>query len=39
MTSEEGVEEKREEKSIKQLCEESGVEFKIWVDEKYLKDE
>jgi deoxyribodipyrimidine photo-lyase len=39
MTDEEGVEEKREKRDIKQACEAAGVEFKLWVDEKYLVDE
>ena len=39
MTSEEGTEEQRAERSIKKLCKDSGVEFKVWVDEKYLVDE
>jgi deoxyribodipyrimidine photo-lyase len=39
MTSEVGTEEHREERLIKQLCKDSDIEFKTWVDEKYLKDE
>ncbi|KAF7889952.1 uncharacterized protein EAF02_002367 [Botrytis sinoallii] len=39
MTSEEGVEEKREERSTKNLCDEAGVDFKLWRDEKYLIDD
>ncbi|TVY21868.1 putative mitochondrial cryptochrome DASH [Lachnellula arida] len=39
MTNEEGTEEQREERSIKQLCKDSGVEFKVWIDEKYLIDD
>ena len=39
MTSEEGVEENDEERSVKEACEKAGVEFKLWVDEKYLVDE
>jgi deoxyribodipyrimidine photo-lyase len=39
MTSEEGVEEGREERDVKHFCEESGINFKLWVDEKYLLDE
>lgn len=39
MTSDEGVEEKREERSIQTVCQDSGVEFKTWVDEKYFIDE
>ncbi|TVY30941.1 putative cryptochrome DASH, mitochondrial [Lachnellula hyalina] len=39
MTSEEGTEEQRAERSIKKLCKDSGIEFKVWVDEKYLVDD
>jgi deoxyribodipyrimidine photo-lyase len=39
MTSEEGIEEKREEREVRQAAEKSGVDFKIWVDEKYYIDE
>lgn len=39
MTGEEGGEEKREERDVKQACEKKGVEFKIWEDEKYFIDE
>ncbi|KAF4637650.1 hypothetical protein G7Y89_g413 [Cudoniella acicularis] len=39
MTSEEGVEEKREERAIRAACDEAGTDFKVWVDEKYLKDD
>lgn len=39
MTSEEGVEEKREERSTKKICENAGVDFKLWKDEKYFIDE
>jgi len=39
ITSEDGIEEKREEKSIKAICNDSGIEYKVWIDEKYLKDE
>ncbi|TVY32681.1 putative cryptochrome DASH, mitochondrial, partial [Lachnellula occidentalis] len=39
MTDEEGAEEQREVRSIKQICKDSGVEFKVWVDEKYLIDD
>jgi deoxyribodipyrimidine photo-lyase len=39
MTSEVGTEEHREERLIKQLCKDSDIDFKTWVDEKYLKDE
>lgn len=39
MTSEEGVEERREERAVKKACETAGVDFKLWVDEKYYIDE
>ncbi|TVY71478.1 putative mitochondrial cryptochrome DASH, partial [Lachnellula suecica] len=39
LTGEEGVEEHREARSIKDLCVDSNIEFKTWVDEKYLKDD
>jgi deoxyribodipyrimidine photo-lyase len=39
MTSEEGVEEKREERDVKRACEKAGVDFKLFTDEKYLIDE
>jgi len=39
MTGEEGVEEKGEERQIKQACENAELDCKIWVDEKYLIDE
>lgn len=39
MTSEEGTEEKREERAVKAACEEADADFKTWVDEKYFKDE
>ena len=39
MTDEEGVEEKREEREVKKAAEAAGVEFKLWVDEKYYIDE
>ena len=39
MTGEEGVEEKREERDVKQAASEMGTEFKLWVDEKYFIDE
>ena len=39
MTGEEGVEEEREERDVKHACEKSGVDFKLWLDEKYLVDE
>jgi hypothetical protein len=39
MTSEEGVEEKREERDVRRICGEAEVDFKVWVDEKYYIDE
>lgn len=39
MTSEEGVEERREEKDVKRTCAENGVDFRLFGDEKYFIDE
>ena len=39
MTSEEGVEEQREERDVKNVVEGDGKEFKLWTDEKYYIDE
>ena len=39
MTSEEGVEEQREEKDVRQATEGAGQSFKLWTDEKYYIDE
>jgi deoxyribodipyrimidine photo-lyase len=39
MNGEEGVEEVIEERDVKRICEKNGVDFKLWVDEKYLLDE
>jgi deoxyribodipyrimidine photo-lyase len=39
MTAEETAEEKEEESDVKAACENAGVEFKLWQDEKYLLDE
>lgn len=39
MTEEEGVEEKREERDVRRVAQENGVDFKMWIDEKYLVDE
>lgn len=39
MTGEEGQEEKREESDVRKVCEDVGIEFKLWRDEKYLIDE
>ena len=39
MTGEDGVEEQRDERAVKQVCKSAGVDFKLWVDEKYYVDE
>ena len=39
MTSEEGVEEKREEKDVKNATEAVGAKFQLWADEKYYVDD
>jgi deoxyribodipyrimidine photo-lyase len=39
MTSEEGVEEKREEQDVRRAAEGGKAEFKLWTDEKYYVDE
>jgi cryptochrome len=39
MVGEEGVEENREERAIRDICTEADVDFKLWNDEKYLIDE
>lgn len=39
MTDEEGVEEKREEKTVRKIAESQGVDFRLWVDEKYFIDD
>lgn len=39
MTSEEGSEEKQEERDVEQVVEEEGSQFKLWPDEKYYVDE
>jgi deoxyribodipyrimidine photo-lyase len=39
MTEEEGVEEKREERDVRRAAENSGADFKLWLDEKYYIDE
>ncbi len=39
MTDEEGVEEKREERDVKQAAHAAGAEFKLFTDEKYFVDE
>ena len=39
MTGEEGVEEKREERDVKEAAERAGTEYKLWTDEKYFVDD
>ncbi|KAI9809279.1 MAG: hypothetical protein M1825_002570 [Sarcosagium campestre] len=39
MTGEEGVEEKREEREVKAIAQNAGVQFKLWADEKYFIDD
>jgi deoxyribodipyrimidine photo-lyase len=39
MTSDEGVEEKRDEKAASSVCSDAGVAFRCWMDEKYFIDE
>lgn len=39
MTGEEGVEEKREERDARRIAKAAGVDFRVWVDEKYFIDE
>jgi deoxyribodipyrimidine photo-lyase len=39
MTSEEGVEEKREERDVRRAVEEADKDFRLWKDEKYFIDE
>jgi deoxyribodipyrimidine photo-lyase len=39
MFQEEGVEENREERGVKKACDKAGIDFKLWVDEKYFIDE
>ena len=39
MTSEEGVEEQREEREVKKAVKAGGQEFRLWTDEKYYVDE
>lgn len=39
MTEEEGVEEKREERDVREATREAGTGFRLFVDEKYLIDE
>ncbi|KAJ9652294.1 hypothetical protein H2198_008428 [Neophaeococcomyces mojaviensis] len=39
MTDEEGVEEKGEEKAVRQVAEKHGIGFRLWTDEKYFIDD
>jgi len=39
MTEEEGVEEKREERAARRVSEKQGIDFRLWVDEKYFIDD
>ncbi|KAH8890740.1 hypothetical protein GQ53DRAFT_650003, partial [Thozetella sp. PMI_491] len=39
MTEDIGVEEERDEKAVRKVCKERGVEFQLWKDEKYYIDE
>ncbi len=39
MTEEEGVEEKTEEHDVRTAAEKLGVDFRLWLDEKYYIDE
>ncbi|KIV90972.1 hypothetical protein PV10_05570 [Exophiala mesophila] len=39
MTEEEGIEEKREERSVRSAAEKAGVDFRLWLDEKYFIDD
>jgi deoxyribodipyrimidine photo-lyase len=39
MTEEEGVEEKRDEFAVRKAAERAGVDFRLWLDEKYFIDE
>jgi deoxyribodipyrimidine photo-lyase len=39
MTEEEGGEEKMEERDVKKVCEDAGIEFRLFTDEKYFIDE
>lgn len=39
MTSEEGVEEKREEREVRKAVQAEGKDFRLWIDEKYFIDE
>lgn len=39
MTDEEGIEEKKEERDVKEAAQNANTEFKLWTDEKYFIDE
>jgi len=39
MTDEEGVEEKREERAVRRIADKQGIDFRLWVDEKYFIDD
>ena len=39
MTEEEGVEEKREERDVRRAAQKAGIDFRLWLDEKYFIDE
>lgn len=39
MTSDDGTEEKREERDVRRVVESEGIEFRLWKDEKYFIDE
>jgi deoxyribodipyrimidine photo-lyase len=39
MTEEEGAEEKEEEREVRKACDEAGIEFRLFTDEKYFIDE
>lgn len=39
MTDEEGVEEKKEERDVKEAAQNADIDFKLWTDEKYFIDE
>ena len=39
MTDEEGIEEKKEERDVKEAAQNADTEFKLWTDEKYFIDE
>ncbi|KAL2429057.1 Cryptochrome DASH [Exophiala dermatitidis] len=39
MTSEEGLEEQREEREVRKAAQKAGVDFRLWLDEKYFVDD